>query len=65
MSKENIDIVVYVLGGMVQEIRSSRKGVSVEVFDVDNKKAEGKSGDEIDKEWNKMVDKHYPNVINY
>jgi hypothetical protein len=44
-------VVIYVEGGVVQEIMSDDKDIEVEVFDVDNKQADGMSNSEIDDEW--------------
>lgn len=48
-------IVVYVEGGVVQEVRASHKEVEVEVFDVDNLK-ETDTRAQIDEAWDKLTD---------
>lgn len=48
-------VMVYVSGGNVQGIRSNIKKIAVEVFDVDNKKAEGKNEDQIELEWQELT----------
>jgi len=56
MSRTNA--IVYVEGGDVQGARADSGDISIEVFNVDDKKAEGKSMDEINEEWAEIY-KHY------
>ncbi len=57
-----VEVIAYVEGGVVTGARSSDPGVSMEVFDVDAKLAEGISRENIELKWDKVED-FYPNVI--
>lgn len=50
-AKEKPRILVNVCGGVVQAIYSNVPGIKVEVFDIDDLKAEGVDGETIDKNW--------------
>ena len=50
-----IKVIAAVRDGNVQGARGTA-GVDFEVFDVDNKKAEGMSDEEIDEEWEKITE---------
>ena len=47
-------IIVYVDGGNVQTVIGDVDDIEVQVFDVDNLKAEGKTEKQIEKEWKKV-----------
>ena len=47
-------VLAYVEGGLVQGARATDKEIALEVFDVDNLKADGLSRDEIEKEWKRI-----------
>ena len=55
-------IIIYVCGGVVSEVRADDVDVSVEVFDVDNMKADLYTGKMIDVEWEKKT-KEFPHVV--
>lgn len=57
MSKTKINrIIICVRGGCTQEVCvDNPKNIDVLVFDVDNMRAEGMSGDQIDKEWKELI----------
>lgn len=60
MKKENVEVIVYVEGGVVQgAVAKFPKTVEVafEVFDVDNLRAEDEDNtrDDIEKEWKKLT----------
>ena len=47
-------VAIYVSGGNVQAINANTDDVIVEIFDVDDLKANGKTGKEIDAMWDKI-----------
>jgi hypothetical protein len=50
-----ITITVYVSGGNVQGVRTnSDLPIGIDIFDVDNLEAEGKSKEEIELLWNEV-----------
>lgn len=61
--KKDINVIAYVSGGTVQGARSNVKDVSFEVFDVDDKKAEGGDANFIEAGWEAVTDKFYPHAI--
>lgn len=44
-------VVIYVCGGVVQQVCSNFVPLDINVFDVDNKKADGMTDAQISKEW--------------
>lgn len=50
-------VAIYVSGGAIQSVIGNKDDIEVTLFDVDNMKAEGITGDEIDKEWDKIQKK--------
>ena len=55
-------IVIYVSGGVVQEVRTNAKHPpAIEIFDVDNLEEEN-SRKEIEKKWDKITKQH-PTVL--
>lgn len=56
------NIVIFVQGGVVQEVRSTSKDIEVDLVDFDNLEAEGKGRDERIKIGDKAVERH-PYVI--
>ena len=56
-------VAIYIMGGVVQDTKANHDGVEVTVFDVDNLKADGVTGREIDERWAKILDEtHYDTV---
>lgn len=55
MSKK-IRIAIYLEGGNIQSVISNSGNVKAEIFDVDNLKAQGISGEIIDGMWDDKCD---------
>jgi hypothetical protein len=44
-------ILIYVGGGIIQEVRASDVNIDVEIIDADNLEAEGLTNDQIEEMW--------------
>lgn len=55
-------VYLYVEGGVVQGARAKVPGIAVEIFDIEDKKDEGMTGDAIDAECDK-IEEQCPNPI--
>ena len=56
-------VLAYVSGGVLQGASADSAGVALEVFDVDDKSAEGKSDKAIEREFKKLKREYYPHAI--
>ena len=56
----NLEVVVNVHDGVITGARSNYKHISVDIFDEDNKFAEGLTQDEINEQWDKLSRTDYP-----
>ena len=52
--KPKTKVAIYVEGGVVHSVISNKDNIEVTIFDVDNMKAEGLYGDQIDEKWDKI-----------
>jgi hypothetical protein len=55
-------VVIFVSGGIVQEVRSNIKDIEVDLVDYDNLEQEGKEKGEMIEIWGEATTKH-PHVI--
>ena len=58
-----VKVIVNVSGGLVRGARSTVPNVAFDVFDEDDKEADGADREDIDQYWNEKVPTNYPHPI--
>lgn len=56
-------IIIVVTGGVVSGVRADSDNVAVEIYDTDDKVAEGMTNQEISEELSELGENNYPKVV--